>query len=159
MRLLAVDFGGRRIGLAVSDATGTIARPWRTIDAGATPRASAAVVAALVAGEATDADVSDVSAIVVGLPRRLGGEDTDQTGAVREFANALAEITHLDIHLQDERLTSHEAEALLAERERDWRKRKAKLDAVAAAIILQDYLDARVRAAATAADNRQDTGC
>ena len=47
--------------------------------------------------------------------------------------------------LQDERLTSHEAEELLSKREKDWRKRKSQLDAVAAALILQDYLDARPR--------------
>ena len=51
--------------------------------------------------------------------------------------------TGLDVHLQDERLTSREAEAQLAEREKDWRRRKDEIDAVAAAIILQDFLDAR----------------
>ena len=93
------------------------------------------------------------------MPRRLGGEDNDQTGAAREFARALGELTGLEIHLQDERLTSHEADALLAERERDWRRRKAKLDAAAAAIILQDFLDARARAAFVPADGPQDAGC
>ena len=57
-----------------------------------------------------------------------------------------AALTGLLVHLQDERLSSHEAEQRLAERERDWRRRKAKLDAAAAAVILQDYLDGRSRA-------------
>ncbi|HUL74256.1 MAG TPA: Holliday junction resolvase RuvX [Vicinamibacterales bacterium] len=159
MRFLGVDFGRRRIGLAVSDATGVLARPWRTIGAGATPRASAAELATLIEGEPADADLSELGGVVVGLPRKLGGEDTDQTGAATEFARALGDLTHLEVHLQDERLTSHEADARLAEREKDWRKRKVKLDAAAAAIILQDFLDARMRRTAASADKAQDAGC
>ena len=145
MRYLAVDFGQRRIGLAVSDATGILARPWRAVAAGGSPTASAALVAALVTG-GREEDLGDLGAIVVGLPRRLGGEDTDQTAAARVFAGVLAALTGLPAHLQDERLTSYEAESRLASRERDWRKRKAKLDAAAAAVILQDYLDGRAQA-------------
>ncbi len=143
MRVLGVDFGQRRIGLALSDPTATLARPWKTLAAGPTPRASAAVVAAVVetlrAAEALDA--SDSSAIVVGLPRKLNGDDTDQTAPAREFAAALEAATRLTVHRQDERLTSREAERRLAVGERDWRRRKVKLDAAAAAVILQDYLD------------------
>ena len=64
-------------------------------------------------------------------------------GSILGTTAALAALTGLPVHLQDERLTSHEAEARLAERERDWRARKKKVDAAAAAIILQDYLDSR----------------
>jgi len=60
---------------------------------------------------------------------------------VRAFIGALSRRTTLPIEIEDERLTSREAESRLARRERDWRKRKAKLDAAAAAVILQDYLD------------------
>jgi putative Holliday junction resolvase len=81
------------------------------------------------------------------LPRRLSGEETEQSAQAREFAAELAALTGLDVHMQDERLTSREAESRLAVRERDWRARKARLDAAAAAIILQDYLDAQPRAA------------
>ena len=143
MRVLGVDFGQRRIGLAVSDPTGTLASPWQTLQAATTPGESAAKIALLIS-EARDAE-DPIDAIVVGLPQRLGGGDTDQTAAVRDFARALGETTGLAVHLQDERLTSHEAEIRLAERERDWRRRKARLDAAAAAIILQDYLDWRAR--------------
>ena len=146
MRVLGVDFGQRRIGLAVSDASGVLARPWRAVPAAASPRASAAEVAALLTGQAGD-ELSDLGAIVVGLPRRLGGGDTDQTRPARAFAEALGRLSGLPVHLQDERLTSYEAESRLSEREPDWRKRKAKIDAAAAAIILQDYLDSRVSAA------------
>jgi len=150
MRLLGVDFGQRRLGLALSDATAALARPWRTVPASATPVASAAALADLVASlrDREDPEAGDISEIVVGLPKRLNGADTDQTQPAREFTRVLAERSGLPVHLQDERLSSHEADRLLAERERDWRKRKAQLDAASAAIILQDFLDARARLAA-----------
>ena len=139
VRVLGVDFGRKRIGLAISDASATLARPWQSIAAGTTPRASATLVAAIIRDEGVD---DPVDAVVVGLPRRLSGEDTDQTAPTRQFADALADLAGVRVHLQDERLTSVEAESRLALRERDWRKRKAKIDAAAAAIILQDFLDA-----------------
>jgi putative Holliday junction resolvase len=85
--------------------------------------------------------------VVVGWPRRLDGSPTDQTPIVQTFAQALKAQIGLPVILQDERLSSSEAEARLARRERDWRKRKQQLDAAAAAVILQDYLDHRPRAA------------
>jgi len=135
-----VDFGLRRLGLALSDGTGMLARPWKTVTAGATAAASAATVAELLSTGGEDA--AEVREVVVGLPRRLSGEDTDLTPAVRVFAETLARLTGLRVHLQDERLTSLEAESRLAVRERDWRARKKQIDATAAAIILQDFLDA-----------------
>lgn len=154
MRFLGVDFGQRRIGLAVSDLTASIARPWTMIPAGVTPRASAADVAAFLDARrlAGDDEPADLQGIVVGVPKRLNGTDTDQTRPAQEFAQALGGLTHLAVHLQDERLSSHEADERLAARERDWRRRKAKLDAASAAVILQDFLDARARASAAEAE-------
>jgi len=86
-----------------------------------------------------------LEAVVVGWPRRLDGSPTHQTAIVETFARLLEAKITVPVVLQDERLSSHEAESRLAQRESDWRKRKAKLDAVAAAIILQDYLDGRPR--------------
>ncbi len=146
MRVLGVDFGRRRIGLALSDPAAVLARPWQTIEAGATPRASAVQVAALVAEAAGQEEVGEhIAMVVVGLPRRLNGEDTHETAGARDFADSLRALAGVDVSLQDERLTSREADRRLAEREPDWRRRKAKVDAVAAAIILQDFLDARAR--------------
>jgi putative Holliday junction resolvase len=153
MRLAGVDLGLRRIGLAASDPSGTLARPWKTIAAGATPERSAGLVrsalthyaaetGAAAAGE--PAGLAAFDAIVVGWPERLGGGDTHLTEAVRRFVVALQDLTGLRVERQDERLSSHEADARLGARERDWRKRKAQLDAAAAAVILQDYLDARL---------------
>ena len=79
--------------------------------------------------------------IVVGLPARLDGSATEQTAEVAAFITQLRTRITIPVHQEDERLTSREAESRLARRERDWRKRKAQLDAAAAAIILQDYLD------------------
>jgi putative Holliday junction resolvase len=86
-----------------------------------------------------------LEAVVIGWPRRLDGTATDQTTFVEAFARAIEAQITIPVVLQDERLSSREAESRLAARESDWRKRKAKLDAAAAAIILQDYLDGRPR--------------
>ncbi len=147
MRVLGVDFGQRRIGLALSDATATLARPWKTVAAGDTPRASAEVVAGIVqtARAGNEPDVEALDLIVVGVPIRLNGEDTDQTRPAREFVAALQAFSGMTVRAQDERLSSHEADRLLAVQERDWRRRKEKLDAAAAAVILQDYLDNEAR--------------
>ena len=140
MRVLGIDFGERRIGLAISDASGTLASPVRTID-----RRGATVDAVTLVMNAIDEIGRDepVDRIVIGLPRRLDGADNDQTAAVRAFAAALGSRSGQSIELQDERLSSREAEERLALRERDWRKRKTRLDAAAAAVVLQDWLDAR----------------
>ena len=137
-RILAVDVGARRVGLAISDASATLARPLETLtvtsDADAVDRVARRVDE--LAGED-----DGLAAIVVGLPSRLDGTPTRQTARVIAFIAALQARTPLTIATEDERLSSREAESRLAIRERDWRKRKLMLDAAAAAIILQDYLD------------------
>jgi putative holliday junction resolvase len=142
VRALGIDYGERRIGLALSDATGLLASPWKRLandaNVGAAAKRLAAEIRALQSEDGLDA-------IVIGLPRRLNGEPTEQTARVRKLAELLAAEVTAPISLQDERLTSHEAETLLAARERDWRKRKDQLDAMAAALILQDFLDSRPR--------------
>lgn len=143
MRALGVDYGERRIGLALSDATGLLASPWKTIANDANVAHAAARLADEIRALQTD---EELAAIVLGLPRRLSGEPNEQTARVRKLAELLGAMIVIPITFQDERLTSHEADAQLATRERDWRRRKAQVDALAAAIILQDYLDSRPRA-------------
>ncbi len=145
VRALGIDYGMRRIGLALSDATGLLARPWKTITANGAPER----VAAVLAEEASVllAEPDGLSAIALGYPRRLNGEPTAQTAAVEAIAAALRSSIDIPVILQDERLSSVEAERELAVREKDWRKRKQLLDARSAAIILQDYLDERARRA------------
>lgn len=136
MRVVAFDVGERRTGVAISDPSGTLARPLQTLR-GAEPATALALVRAL-------RDEEDgLVAIVVGLPRRLDGRETHLTARAVAFAEALRAGSGLPVVLQDERLTSVEAEERLASRERDWRKRKQQLDAASAAVILQDYLDRR----------------
>jgi len=149
VRVLGVDFGLRRIGLALSDESGMLASAWQTLQAAGDPRASAQAIAQLLtrARDGGDERAASVGAIVVGLPRRLNGEDNALSQPARHFANALATATGLAVSLQDERLSSREAESQLAVREKDWRRRKAQLDAAAAAVILQDYLDGTARRA------------
>ncbi len=140
-RVAALDVGERRIGVAVSDLTRTLARPVGVVqtsglDGDAVERA-VAELARLAAEE------DGLASLVVGLPRRLDGSPSDMTPRVQAFAAALGVRMALPVILQDERLTSREAESRLALREKDWRARKKRLDAAAAAIILQDYLDER----------------
>jgi putative Holliday junction resolvase len=141
MRVLGVDDGRRRIGLAVSDPTGTLARPVETVAGHDDPAAAAREVAAAIR-RIEDGD-EPLGAIVVGLPLRLDGSPNEQTDHARALADQLQRLTGLDVLLQDERLTSREAESRLALRERDWRARKKRLDAAAAAVMLQEYLDGR----------------
>jgi putative Holliday junction resolvase len=143
VRALGVDYGERRIGLALSDPTGLLASPWKTLDNDANVGAAAQRLGLEI--DALVAEPDGLGAIVIGLPRRLSGEDNDQTARVRTLARLLADRIAIPITLQDERLTSHEADERLARRERDWRKRKQQLDAMAAALILQDYLDHQPR--------------
>lgn len=151
MRAIGLDFGLRRVGVAVSDTSQTLARPLRTLQRSPSLKEAVSQVAGLVEGIAAEEDGADV--VVIGLPRRLDGSPTDQTVQVQHFVDALRSRITLPIVLQDERLSSHEAEGRLAVNERDWRVRKAKLDAAAAAVILQDYLDGRPRAGSLAADD------
>jgi putative Holliday junction resolvase len=140
--VLGVDVGRRRVGLAISDPSATLARPLTTLTV-----ASAADAVDLVAAEAVRLQAEDdgLAAIVVGVPAKLDGSPTGESAAVAQFMTALRARVAVPIVGGDERLTSREAESRLALEERDWRVRKKKLDAVAAAIILQDYLDQHPR--------------
>lgn len=141
MRVLGIDYGARRIGLALSDATATLASPWRLVQRPPSEAETLRVMIEEIRALASEDD--GLEAVVVGWPRRLNGAPTDHTPIVEAFAIALKARLDVPVILQDERLSSHEAESRLATRESDWRKRKAKLDTAAAAIILQDYLDHR----------------
>lgn len=147
MRALGIDYGRRRIGLALSDPTGLLARPWKTIAASGAPARVAAALAAEIS--ALVSEPNGLSAVALGYPRRLSGEANEQTAIVERIADALRALVAVPIVLQDERLSSHEAEALLARTEKDWRKRKPLLDAASAAVILQDYLDTHSSSAST----------
>ena len=149
MRVIGIDFGDRRIGLAVSDASGTLARPLKTIERGTSDADAVERLHAIVADLAAE---DPVEAVVIGLPTHLDGSASPQTRRIHDVVALLANRLTVPVVTQDERLSSREAEERLALREKDWRKRKAKLDAAAAAVILQDYLDARSMTGPTAAE-------
>lgn len=139
-RILAIDFGERRIGLAVSDPTGTIGSPLPTLQRRAGKRPPIAAILQLIAEH-------DVERIVVGLPLTLAGEESDWTREVREFGERLAARADRPVAFVDERLTSVMAERAvrslgLSRRERE---RKERVDAASAVLILQAYLDGHRR--------------
>jgi len=141
MRFVGLDIGEKRIGVAVSDVSGTLARPLGVLRPSGLDVDALDVVSTEIARLVAEED--GLGEIVIGLPRRLDGSPTDMTPRVEQFARQLRAKTSLPVTLQDERLSSHEAESRLALRDKNWRSRKAKLDAAAAAVILQDYLDSR----------------
>jgi putative Holliday junction resolvase len=144
VRVIGIDFGERRIGVAVSDPSGTLARPLKTIERGASDADAIETLHATIAQLASE---DEVGSVVVGLPAHLDGTPSPQTGRVSTMVAQLAARLDVPVFTQDERLSSREAEQRLSVREKDWRKRKAKLDAAAAAVILQDYLDAHALSA------------
>ena len=129
--------GKRRVGLAISDPSCTLARPLATL----TFEGESAVERVVREIDRLSAETDGLDAVVVGMPLRLDGTPSDQTLEVSRFIERLRQRIGIPVHHEDERLTSREAEQRLALNERDWRKRKAQLDAAAAAVILQDYLD------------------
>jgi putative pre-16S rRNA nuclease len=139
VRYVGIDYGRRRIGLAISDPTGMLARPWKMIPRQGTTNEVAQVLAREITTLAEEDD--GIAGVVLGYPRKLGGEPTDQTAVVEALAAALRTQIAVPLIMQDERLSSREAESLLAQRIKNWRDRKPLLDAASAAIILQDYLD------------------
>ena len=134
MRVLGVDYGQKRIGLALSDESGTIAQPLDYIDGGAI-----ATVSRELAQLCVDRKVGK---IVVGVPLRLDGKPSEQTERTLAFIAELRRATTIPVAPWDERLTSVQAERALLEGNVRRSERKLKIDKLAAQIMLQSYLDA-----------------
>lgn len=141
VRVLGVDLGPKRVGLAISDRSRTLATPLKTLHVSGDIDAIVEALRREILDLSGDED--GLASIVIGLPKRLDGTEHDRAAWTRSVAQRLSAAVNLSIVFQDERLTSREAEERLAVRERDWRQRKHRLDAAAAAIMLQDFLDAR----------------
>ena len=133
-RTLALDIGEKRIGVAVSDELGLLARPLATI-ARASRRQDFERIARFVAELGAER-------IVAGYPRSLSGEEGLQAQRVRRYVEALAATLPVPAELWDECLTTVEAQERLLDAGRRRPRDRGQLDAAAAAIILQDYLDA-----------------
>ncbi len=137
MRILALDIGDRRIGVALSDPLGILATPLTTIER-ATPDTESAIDAILALAEQHEA-----AEILVGIPYLMSGRIGAQARITLDFAATLAERTTIPVTRTDERLSSVQADRLLAQSGGASTRDKGRTDSAAAAIILQSYLDAR----------------
>lgn len=135
MKILAVDLGKARTGLAVCDESELLASP-----AGVITEYNWERLAQTVAVQATE---RAVGCIVVGLPRNMDGSEGQSAQNARAFAESLKLLVSIPVELRDERGTTITAHGYLNETDTRGKKRKAVVDAVAATIILQDYLDYR----------------
>jgi putative holliday junction resolvase len=134
VRLLGLDIGERRIGVAVSDPAGRVATPLAVLDAPAV-MSDATPLRRLV-------EDYDAERLVVGLPLSMSGEEGPQATSVREAAERMAQAVGLPITYVDERLSSVQAERAMAEAGASSRRRRGSVDMVAASLLLQAYLDA-----------------
>lgn len=134
-KVAAIDLGKKRVGVAVSDELGLYAHP-RPLLAGESRSALLEALRRLVADEG-------VTRFLVGHPVEMGGAEGPAARRARAFAQALANATGLDVELVDERLSTVEADRALRASGRSRRERAALIDGVAAAMILQSWLDAR----------------
>ena len=137
MRILALDVGDRRIGVALSDPLGMLASPLTTIDR-ATPDTESAIDAVLAL-----ADQHEVAEILVGIPYLMSGRIGAQARITLDFAQALATRATIPVTQADERLSSVQADRMLTQSGASNTRDKGRTDSAAAAVILQAYLDAR----------------
>jgi putative Holliday junction resolvase len=134
-RIAGIDFGTLRIGIAISDPAQSIASPYETYARG---------------GEAADrarfrrlVDQEQITRFVVGVPVHLDGRESVKSAEARRFGKWLAEVTGIAVEFFDERFTTREAELALAEAKLTKKQRKARLDKLAAQIMLAAYLESR----------------
>jgi len=131
MRYLAIDYGDKRTGLAICDHAETIASPLAVIEG---QKDLIKKIAEVVRTE-------NVEAIVLGLPFNMDDSQGFQAKLVLQFADRLKKLLDMPIHFQDERLSSFDAEQRLASAELTRKKKKKRLDAIAAAQILEAFLE------------------
>jgi len=132
---MALDVGGRRIGVALSDTTRVLASPLTTLRAEPRDRVLSEIAALVLRHE--------VAEVVVGLPLTLSGEIGPQAHVIQLFVERLKGVLTAPIHMFDERLTTVAAERMMVDLGLKAEQRKARIDEVAASIILQDFLDSK----------------
>lgn len=137
MRIMAIDYGDARTGVAISDLLCSLTGSTRVIHG----RMQEKLIASIV--EITKG--SDIGEIVVGLPRNMDGSEGARAELCREFASKLGEATGLPVKMWDERWTTVEAHRILSDHNYHGKKRKDTVDAVAASLILEGYLAFRGR--------------
>lgn len=136
MRTLALDYGERRVGVAISDPTGIVAQPLETI---ATPKGDAAALARI----AELVKTHEVAQIVIGLPLHMSGRAGPEVDRVRAFGARVQAQTGVPVDYLDERWTSLEAERALDEAGVSRKKQRGRVDPIAAALLLRTWLERR----------------
>lgn len=136
MRVLGIDLGSKRVGIAVSDRSGTIATPLCVIERGVSQRVDHNEIARIVREE-------EVVAIVVGLPLNMDGTAGKAAEAALREVERMTTVVGVPVYVHDERLTTVEADRVLMEQKMRAQARRRVVDKVAAAVILQSWLDAR----------------
>ncbi|MDD2554432.1 MAG: Holliday junction resolvase RuvX [Desulfotomaculaceae bacterium] len=140
MRVLGLDLGDKRIGVALSDPMGWTAQGWAVITSAGGAKSDIRRIKEIV-------EKHEVERIVVGLPLNMDGSTGPRAEKARGFADRLARVLSLPVELWDERLTTVEAERLLIEADMKRARRRQVIDKMAAVLILQNYLDAAGRSA------------
>jgi len=133
VRYLAIDHGQKRTGLAISDASETLVSPYSVIETANEEELLRQILVVLEADE--------IDAVVVGLPINMDGTEGVRSKQVRQFVSTLKQRTNKPIHLHDERLSSFEAQHLIGDLELTRKKKKKRLDAIAAAAILRSFFE------------------
>ena len=147
MRILGVDIGTVRLGLAVSDPMGMTAQPLPTIEGGSAKKVSKSILQLVLDYEKTNSEKQKIKTVVIGNPIHLNGMESDMSKMANECVRLLKEYfkqnltREINVILQDERLTSVAAEKVLLSADLSRKKRKEVKDRVAAQLILQNYLD------------------
>lgn len=132
MRVLAIDYGQKRVGLAISDRLGITAQPFKTIINESREK--------LIDDLAEIIEDNDITEVVVGLPLHMNGTEGERAEKSRILVAELKTELNLPVYLQDERLSSAEVEKVMLSGDLSREKRKAKRDKLAASIILRTYL-------------------
>ena len=133
MRYLAIDHGQKRTGLAISDASETLVSPHSVIETANEEELLRRILDVL--------DAEEIDAVVVGLPVNMDGTEGPRAKQVRQFVSALQRRTDIPVHLHDERLSSFEAHYLAGDLELTRKKKKKRLDAIAATAILRSFFE------------------
>ena len=140
MRVLGIDLGSKRIGIATSDRSGTIATPYTVLLRCGSMGGDHRNIAQMVGEE-------EAEAVIVGLPLNMDGSEGKAAQAARVEAARMATVVGVPVHVHDERLTTVEADRVLMEQKMNAQARRRVVDKVAAAVMLQSWLDTQAHQA------------
>jgi putative Holliday junction resolvase len=135
MRILAIDYGSQRIGIALSDPTGTLARPLPFVPAKGDAKLAREIIEL--------AKTHEVHLFILGLPRNMDGTSGEAATKVQAFAEIFRQATTTPLKLIDERLSTVQASRQLQEAGKNSRKQRGQIDSESACVLLQGYLDSQ----------------